>query len=74
MCACASLLDPQATCNADARFESLLRTVAHLVKKFPDFLEPEGSLPCSERPATCPYTKPDSSRTHLPTVFPQDPC
>jgi hypothetical protein len=32
---------------------------AQCVKKFPSFLEPEGSLPFSEDPAKGPYTVPD---------------
>jgi len=32
-----------------------------LVKKFSAFLEPEGSLPHSQVPATCPYSKPARS-------------
>jgi hypothetical protein len=33
-------------------------------------MEPEGSLPCSQQPATGPYTKPDESDPHPPTLFP----
>jgi len=29
-------------------FEKLI--VAYMIKKFPNFMEPEGSLPCSQRP------------------------
>jgi hypothetical protein len=29
-------------------------------------MEPEGSLPQSQVPITCPYTKPQQSSTHLP--------
>jgi hypothetical protein len=32
----------------------------------PPFMEPEGSLPCSQGPAT----EPDASCPHLPTLFP----
>jgi hypothetical protein len=28
-------------------------------------MEPEGSLPCSQQPASGPYPEPDESRTHL---------
>jgi len=28
---------------------------SHLVKKFPTFMAPEGSLPHSQQPSTCPY-------------------
>jgi hypothetical protein len=33
--------------------------VTQLVKKFPPFMEPEGSLPYSQEPATSPYPEPD---------------
>ena len=35
-------------------------------KKFPLFMEYEGSLPCSQQPTNCPYREPDeySLRTH----------
>jgi len=32
-------------------------------------MEPEGSLPCSQKPATSPYPEPDESSTHLHTQF-----
>jgi hypothetical protein len=35
-------------------------------------VEPEGSLPCSQEPATCPYREPDESNSHPPS-FLQDP-
>jgi len=37
------------------------------------FMEPEGSLPCSQDPATGTYPDPNSSSPHLPTVFLQGP-
>jgi len=30
-------------------------------------MEPEGSLPCLQQPATGPYPEPDASSPHLPT-------
>jgi hypothetical protein len=32
-------------------------------------MEPEGSVPCSQEPATGPYPDPDASIPHLPNVF-----
>jgi hypothetical protein len=43
-------------------------TGLQLVKKFPAFMEPEGSLPHSQVPATCPYPKPACS-----SPYPQNP-
>jgi hypothetical protein len=41
------------------------------VKNFPNFMEPEGSLPCSQVPSTGPYPEPDQSIScHLiPSFF-----
>jgi hypothetical protein len=36
-------------------------TVSQLVKKFPHFMEPGGSLPHSQEPATCLYPEPAQS-------------
>jgi len=33
-------------------------------------MEPEGSLPSSQQPATGPHPEPDESSSHLPTLFP----
>ena len=41
--------------------------VLQLVKKFPAFLEPEGSSPYSQVPATCPYPEPTPSIRNLRT-------
>ena len=44
-----------------------------LVKKLPAFLEPEGSSPYSQVPATCPYHKPTPSSLHNSLPLPEDP-
>jgi len=38
----------------------------------PPFTEPEGSLPCSQQPATGSYPETDASSQHLHTLFPED--
>ena len=55
--------------------ESFLRNelVLQLFKKYPAFLEPEGSSPYSQVPATCPYPKPTESSPHNPLPLPEDP-
>jgi hypothetical protein len=40
-------------------------TGSQLVKKFPAFMETEGSLPHSQVPANCPYHEPDQSNPYL---------
>jgi hypothetical protein len=32
------------------------------------FMEPEGSLPCSQEPSTCPYPEPDRSNPYHPIL------
>jgi hypothetical protein len=44
-------------------------SVAQLLKKLPAFIEPEGSLPCLQEPATSPYPEPDESSPHPPFLF-----
>jgi hypothetical protein len=36
-------------------------------------MEPQGSLPCSQQPATGPYPEPDASSLHVSKLFPYDP-
>jgi len=33
-------------------------------------MEPKGSLPCTQQPATSPYPDSDESSPHLSTLFP----
>jgi len=33
-------------------------------------MKAEGSLPCSQQPATGPYPEPDTTKPHLPILFP----
>jgi hypothetical protein len=35
-------------------------------------MQPEGSLPCSQEPATGPYRKPDESSSHTTNLLPLD--
>jgi hypothetical protein len=39
-------------------------------QEIPRFMEPKGSLPRSQQPATGLYLEPDESNPHLPTLFP----
>jgi hypothetical protein len=32
-------------------------------------MELEGSLPCSQKPATCPFTELDAASPHIPTLL-----
>jgi hypothetical protein len=36
-------------------------------------MEPEGSLPCSQKPAIGPYPETNESNPHSPILFPDDP-
>jgi hypothetical protein len=40
------------------------------VTKIPPFMDPEGSLLCSQEPATGPYPEPDEYSPELPTILP----
>jgi hypothetical protein len=39
------------------------------VKKFPPFIEPENSVPCSQESMTKPYPEPDESSSHPYILF-----
>ena len=42
-------------------------------QEIPRILEPEGSSPSSQVPATCPYPEPAPSSPHNPLPLPEDP-
>ena len=42
-------------------------------QEIPAFLEPEGSSPYLQAPATCPYPEPTPSSPHNPLTLPEDP-
>ena len=44
-----------------------------LVKKFPAFLDPEGSSPYPQVPATCPHPEPTPCSPHDSFPLPEDP-
>ena len=48
-------------------------TISQPVKKFPHFMGPEGSLPHSQVPATCPYPEPAQSSLSPYIPLPEDP-
>jgi len=48
-------------------------TGSQLVKKFTAFIEPEGSLPHSQVPASCPYPEPARSSPYPYITLPEDP-
>lgn len=43
--------------------------VTQMVKKFPSFVEPASSLPCSQKRATDPHPKSDASSPQSPDLF-----
>jgi len=47
--------------------------VTHLVKNFPLFMEPEGSLTCSQEPVIGPCPESQASSPHLRTLLPHNP-
>ena len=54
--------------------ESLLKSLSVFsqLRNSPHFMEPEGSLPCSKVPATCPYPEPPRSRPYPHILLPED--
>jgi hypothetical protein len=65
------IITAQPTPWSRALFEKL--SGSQLVKKFPAFMEPDGSLPYSQEPATCPCPEPGQSSPcpHIPLT--EDP-
>jgi hypothetical protein len=63
-------------------FEKLTNELTNCMEQSPSceasnhsshFMEPKGSLPCSQQPAIGPHPELDASSSHLPTLFPRDP-
>jgi len=44
--------------------------VTQLLKNSLPFMEPDGSLPCSQHPAASPYRETNESSPHLSVLFP----
>jgi len=40
-----------------------------MIKKFPTFMEPKGSLSCPQEPATSPCPQTDESSAHPPNIL-----
>jgi hypothetical protein len=59
------------TSNSTPCAESILRSLQSLSwpRNSLPFMEPEGSLPCSQEPATCPHPEPDKFSPHSWILF-----